>query len=452
MRAFAILILLMSFAFRAPAFAAADPPLPPTLAPMLSKVSPGVVNISVKGARKIENPLLQSPMFRQFFNVPDGPVLQRFQAVGSGVIYDAAKGYVITNNHVIEHASKIMVTLSNRKQVEARLVAADPKTDIAVLKIRPRNLTALPLGNSDDVHVGDFVVAIGDPFGVGQTATFGIVSALGRTGLGIEGYEDFIQTDASINPGNSGGALVDMNGRLIAINTAILSRSGGNVGIGFAIPIDLVKDIANQLMAHGKVSRGELGVIIQDVTPGLAKAMSLKDTAGALVADVLPDTPAAQAGLKAGDVIVSLNGHAVRDSAQFRNDIAKMQPGTRVHLSILRGGHEQSVQATLKPLSEQRQASTGAAAPKNKPQLGLMLSPVPENPAGQVQGAYVAGVVPGSTAAEAGIKQGDIITKVGDNRIQSAEQAAKILKSRTADKPVLLRIRRGKESIYVAVG
>jgi Do/DeqQ family serine protease len=347
---------------------AADTPssaaAPPTLAPMLARVSPAVVNISVQGTvQAAQNPLFQDPFFRRFFDLPEKQAPQntpteRFQAVGSGVIFDAEHGYVITNNHVVDRADKILITLKDRRQLDAKLVAADPQTDVAVLKVEGDHLTSLPLGDSKRLQVGDYVVAIGNPFGVGQAATFGIVSAVGRTGLGIESYEDFIQTDASINPGNSGGALVDLSGRLVGMNAAIISRGGGNVGVGFAIPIDLVKTIADQLITKGKVSRGALGVTIQDLTPALAQAMGVNLAGGALVSQVSPQSAAAKAGIEQGDVITALDGETVASSSQLRNAVGQKQPGTAVRLSLLHQGKERTVTATLDPL-----AATASTAP-----------------------------------------------------------------------------------------
>jgi Do/DeqQ family serine protease len=425
----------------------------PSLAPMLAKVSPAVVNISVQGTVKVtQSPLFQDPLFRKFFNLPDTPASERFQAVGSGVIYDAAKGYVITNNHVIDRADKIVVTLRDRRQLDAKLVATDPQTDVAVLKVSPDHLTALPLGNSSDLKVGDYVVAIGDPYGLGQTATFGIVSALGRTGLGIEGYEDFIQTDASINPGNSGGALVDMNGRLIGINTAILSRSGGNVGIGFAIPIDMVKAIAQQLITTGKVSRGELGVSIQDLTPALAQAMGVQATGGAVVAQVIPRSAAAAAGIQAGDVLTALNGKPLADSTQLRNTIGQTAPGTQIHLTLLRDGKERTVSVTLQPQAGSEQTAS-AAQPSTGSMSGLTLAPIPQdNPLFGTKGVYVVGVAPGSAAEDAGIEQGDVITSIAKIVVGTPQEAARLLRSRKQGVPVLVRIRRGNAALYTALG
>jgi Do/DeqQ family serine protease len=370
------------------------------------------------------------------------------------VIYDAKLGYVLTNNHVVERADKIMVTLTDRRQLEAKLVAADPQTDIAILKVPAQGLTSLALGESKTLHVGDYVVAIGNPFGVGQTATFGIVSALGRTGLGIDGYEDFIQTDASINLGNSGGALIDTQGRLIGMNSAILSRGGGNVGIGFAVPIDMIKTVAAQLISKGKVSRGALGVTIQDLTPTLAQAMNVSVSEGALVSQVAPQSAAAKAGFAQGDVITALDGERVIGSAQLRNAIGQRQPGTTVDLTFIRDGKERRVIATLDVQEENVVKEQPSAPPDNALPSGLMLAPIPRNDSnfGKVNGAYVAGVEPGSVAEDAELKQGDIIVSAGRVAVNSPNDLMRILKNQKKGVPLLLQIRRGNTSLYAAIG
>ncbi|MBK8907588.1 MAG: Do family serine endopeptidase [Rhodospirillales bacterium] len=321
----------------------------PTLAPVLRRVTPAVVNIAVLSRQPVQmNPLLRDPFFRRFFNVPDDLPRERPRiSAGSGVIVDAVGGYVLTNQHVVQNASEIAVTLKDRRRLEAELVGSDPATDVAVLKIDPKDLTALPFGDSEALEVGDFVLAIGNPFGLGQTVTSGIISALGRSGLRVDGFEDFIQTDASINPGNSGGALVDLHGRLIGINTAIIAPSGGNVGIGFAIPSRIARAVMDQIIRYGDVHRGQLGVSIQDVTPDIAEALGLDRAAGALVAAVQPGSAAAQAGLQSRDVIVAVDGEPVDGAGDLRNHIGLTPVGSTLELRLLRGGRVHSVRVRL---------------------------------------------------------------------------------------------------------
>jgi Do/DeqQ family serine protease len=442
----------------------------PTLAPMLKRASPGVVNISVEGTVEVGqdqlsgNPLFKDPFFRRFFNLPTNPkpTTEHVHAVGSGVVYDASHGYILTNHHVIQDANKIQITLNDGREVPATLVASDEKTDVAVLKVNATNLTQLPLGRSKSLQVGDYVVAIGDPFGVGQAATFGIVSALGRNNLGIEGYEDFIQTDASINPGNSGGALLDMSGHLIGINTAILTHSNGNVGVGFAIPIDMADGVAKQLIAHGSVSRGELGVVLQDLTPTLANALGITGAiSGAVISDVKSGSAADAAGLKVGDVVVGLDNEAVQTSGQLRMEIGTKPPGTKIALNILRSGAKMNINATLRqPAGE---AKTAAALPATKPPVpvaptqrlaGLTLSPIPQDNKnyGKVNGLYVANVDMGSDAEQAGVQQGDIITSVDHKPVASPQDLAKVVQAEAATKPSLLQVKRGDSSVFVAIG
>jgi serine protease Do len=321
----------------------------PSLAPVLREVTPAVVNISVRGRVRQENPLFQDPLFRQFFDVPES-VVRDFEATGSGVIVDAERGIVLTNDHVVENAVDTEVTTKDGRRFKARVVGRDQATDVAVLRLdRPSGLTALPLGDSDRLEVGDFVIAIGNPFGLGQTVTSGIVSALGRTGLGIEGYEDFIQTDASINPGNSGGALIDLRGRLIGINTAILAPSGGNVGIGFAVPINMARGVMQQILAHGGVERGHIGVALQDLTPDLATALGSRQLQGAVVARVVPGSPAERAGLRRGDVVVAVGDTPVRSAAQLRTRIGLAAVGSALPLTLERKGATRSATVVIAP-------------------------------------------------------------------------------------------------------
>lgn len=319
----------------------------PTLAPVLKRVLPGVVNVAVQGRVAVDdNPLYQDPFFRRFFDLPDRPPEREFQSAGSGVVIDAGNGLVLTNNHVVAKADSIVVGLQDGRKLTAKLVGADPEADIALLKVSAANLAAVPLGSSEKLQVGDFVIAIGNPFGLGQTVTSGIVSALERSGLGIESYENFIQTDAAINPGNSGGALVNLRGELVGINTAIVGPAGGNVGIGFAIPIDMAREISAQLQSYGKVRRGRLGVTVQDAAADAAAA-GKEGRQGALIVEVMPRSAAEKAGLKGGDVILAINGKPVQNAAQMRNRIGLVRVGQKVELNLLRNDRAMTVTAKL---------------------------------------------------------------------------------------------------------
>jgi len=332
-----------------PGLAAAKAPPPgDSLAPMLERVLPAVVNVSTRSVVRLRRtPLLDDPFFRQFFNLPDVARERESQSLGSGVIVDAAKGYVVTNHHVVDGADEITVTLRDGRSLTAEVVGRDPEADIALLHIKADKLTALPPADSDALRVGDFAVAIGNPFGLGQTVTYGIVSALGRSGLGIEGYENFIQTDASINPGNSGGALVSTDGRLVGINTAIVGPAGGNIGIGFAIPSNMAHAITTQLAEHGAVQRGELGVMIQDLTPELAGAFGLTQSGGAVIARVVPGSSAERAGLRAGDIVTEVDGHPVANGAALRTAIGVVRVGSDIHLAVMRNGKPLAINARL---------------------------------------------------------------------------------------------------------
>ncbi|TXK98840.1 serine endoprotease DegQ [Methylococcaceae bacterium HT1] len=318
----------------------------PTLAPMLKKVLPSMVNISTQGTVAVEqHPMMNDPFFRRF--APQMPKERLTQGIGSGVIVNAKKGYIITNKHVIANADTIFITLQNKQKLKAKLIGTDAETDIAVLQVEAGDLTSIPLGDSDKLQVGDFAVAIGNPFGLSHTVTSGMVSALGRTDLGIEGYENFIQTDASINPGNSGGALIDLRGRLIGINSAILAPSGGNIGIGFAIPINMAKKIMDQLLEHGEIKRGLLGVQIQDLSSDLADAMDLKGIHGALISRVSPKSTAKKAGIKAGDVIVAVNGKKITGASSLRTNIGLKRVGEKVSIDLYRDKQRKTVTAKI---------------------------------------------------------------------------------------------------------
>jgi Do/DeqQ family serine protease len=328
----------------------------PSLAPVIKATSPAVVNIATRGTlteRVTGNPLREDPYFRRFFNVPEGGAVRRrqFQSAGSGVIVDAKNGYIVTNRHVIENASEITVTLLDNRHFQAKVVGSDEGTDIAVLKATEPRLTEMPLGDSSHLEVGDWVVAIGNPFGLKHTVTAGIVSALGRTGIHPHGYEDFIQTDAAINPGNSGGALVNLNGELIGINSAILSKDGGNIGIGFAIPVNMVKAVMDQLITYGEVKRGIVGIKLRDVTPEAAESLQLVNARGVEISEVAPGSAADRAGIKVGDVAVSMSGVSLESAAQLRNGLALLRVGQSVEMRLLRNGAEHSVTLTINPPS-----------------------------------------------------------------------------------------------------
>ena len=321
-----------------------------TLAPMLERVIPGVVNIATQSQVAVErHPFFNDPFFRRFFELPPQQRNRIEQNLGSGVIVDAQRGLVLTSNHVIEAANAIEVTLQDGRSFAAKVIGSDPETDVAVIQIPAKELIGVPLGNSDVLRVGDFVVAIGSPFGLSQTVTSGIVSALGRTSLGIGGYEDFIQTDASINPGNSGGALVNLKGELVGINTAILGPNGGNIGIGFAIPVNMAHGIMEQLVEYGEVRRGQLGVVMQDLTPELARAFGIEGRSGAVITQVLRDTSAASAGLRPGDLIIAVNGHEVQSAAGLRNQIGLLRVGDTAALDIMRDGQPYTIKVRLQP-------------------------------------------------------------------------------------------------------
>jgi serine protease Do len=381
----------------------------------------------------------------------------RQEGIGSGVI--ATKdGYILTNNHVVDGADEVKVALQDSREFTAKVVGRDPKTDIAVIKIDAKDLPAVPMADSEHVEVGDVVLAIGNPFGIGQTVTTGIVSATGRAGgIGLD-YEDFIQTDAAINPGNSGGALVDSEGRLIGINTAILSRSGGNQGIGFAIPVNLARDVMENLVKDGHVTRGYLGVMIQDVTPALAKEFELKDNQGALVGEVTPQSPAEKAGLKDGDVILEFNGRKVTDSRHLKLEVARVQPGNTVPVKVLRDGSTKTLDVTMKQLpGTEKLASNDKQSKDDTGTLnGVTIADLDSNARQQfdvpsnVKGVVITEIDPNSAAAEAGLKAGDVIQEINRKSVPTAEEAVRLTEKAT-DKTSLLRVWRNGGSRYVVV-
>jgi len=419
----------------------------PTLAPMLQRATPAVVNISTVSQEEVRlNPLLQDPFFRHFFDIPAQPRRRQTQSLGSGVIVDARAGYILTNHHVVEHADEITVTLRDGRHFSARLIGDDPESDIAVVQIAGEQLNALPLADSDELQVGDFVVAIGNPFGLGQTVTSGIVSALGRTGLGIEGYEDFIQTDASINPGNSGGALVNLRGELVGINTAILAPGGGNVGIGFAIPINMAKQIMQQLVEYGEVSRGRLGIAAQDLTRELAEALNIDTTQGTVIAHVEAGSPAERAGLAVGDILVAINGRQVTSSADVRNRLGLLRAGSTVELGILRSGRQHSIEAVIEApeaahlegrLVHPRLAGARFGEPQElQPQRG------------QNSGVVVSEVEPDSAAWRAGLRAGDIILSANRQPARSLQAFRQAVEDQ---RQLLLNLQRGSSAMFVLI-
>ena len=412
----------------------------PSLAPMLKNVTPAVVNIATRGTVQQENPLLNDPFFRRFFDIPSVPRERTFQSAGSGVIVDSKNGYIITNAHVIENATEITVTLLDNRSLSAKVVGKDPGSDVAVLQVKAANLAEIPLADSDRAEVGDFVVAIGNPFGLGHTVTSGIVSALGRSGINPEGYEDFIQTDASINPGNSGGALVDLNGALVGINSAILSRSGGNIGIGFAIPSNMMKTVMNQLIKYGEVKRGVLGVNIQTLTPDIAESMGLDNTQGALISQVLDGSAAEKAGLQAGDVVTAINGRPVKDAAGLRNTIGLLSVGDRVDISVLRDGKPRRVTAVVAERDAAAEAKASGA------HAGLEGAELADAASGA--GVVIRSVAEGSPAAQRGLRANDIIIGVGRTRVTNLDEFNRATEGASA---FVLQIRRGSAMLVIPI-
>lgn len=440
----------------------------PSLAPMLEKVMPSVVSINVEGSTTVKTPRMPQ-QFQQFFgdNSPfcqDGSPFQsspmcqggggqgqdqggantqqeKFRALGSGVVIDAAKGYVVTNNHVVDNATKIQVQLSDGRKYDAKVIGKDPRSDIALIQLKEaKNLTAIKIADSDDLRVGDYTVAIGNPYGLGETVTSGIVSALGRSGLNVENYENFIQTDAAINRGNSGGALVNLNGELIGINTAILAPDGGNIGIGFAIPSTMVKNLTAQMVEYGQVKRGELGIMGTELNSELAKAMKVDTQRGAFVSQVMPDSSAAKAGVKAGDVVTSINGKQISSFAALRAQVGSLPVGTKMALGLIRDGKPVTVNVELQQSAQTKVESatiyTGIE--------GADLSNFDEK---GVKGVKIDNVKAGSAAARIGLKKDDVILGVNQQAIANLGELRKILDTKPS--VLALNIQRGDSSIYL---
>ena len=405
----------------------------PTFAPILEKVTPAVVNIAVlQKSPEEQNPLMRDPFFRRFFGAPQQSQPQI--SAGSGVIVDAKNGYVITNAHVVKDAREIQVTLKNNLRLPAKLVGADPGTDIALLRIESPNLIEAKFGDSDALQVGDFVIAIGNPFGIGQTATSGIVSALGRSGLSMEGYEHFIQTDAPINPGNSGGALINLKGELVGINSAIIGPSGGSVGIGFAVPAVIARAVMDQLIRFGEVRRGRLGVAMQDVVGG----------EGATVTEVQANSPAAEAGLRKGDVVIGLNGRPVRGAAELRARLSVVPVGETIELSVQRGGETQALKARIGEVEKASRAGGQAIAEL----AGAELTDAQRQGGRRERAVLVTAVDAGSEAFSHGLRAGDVILGVNQRRVATVQALVRALR---ASGPLALNVVRGDTVLAIPI-
>jgi Do/DeqQ family serine protease len=430
--------------------AVGDAPVP-TLAPMIKRVSPAVVNIATRGTireRTPQNPLLEDPYFRRFFDIPEmGPRERQFQSAGSGVIFDAKNGYIVTNAHVVDNATEITVTLQDGRDLTATVVGSDVPSDVAVLKVPSETLIQVALGDSTKLEVGDFVVAIGNPFGLQHTVTSGIVSGLGRSGINPDGYEDFIQTDASINPGNSGGALVNLKGELVGINSAILSRSGGNIGIGFAIPVNMARSIMDQLLKYGSVKRGLLGVNIYSLTPDMAKSLNIANTQGVLVSQVTEGSAAQKAGIRPGDVITSINGQSIKSNSELRNAIGLSRVGDQLDVALIRERKPLHVTATITdvPVAKRDEPAittapgTGDATPLHPGLQGATLADAVNG------GVEVRAVEPRSAAAQ-WLRNGDRIEGANSRNIANLKDLRDVAKRGGA---LVLIVRRGSAVILV---
>ena len=439
----------------------------PSLAPMIRRVSPAVVSIGIQGSVREQgrNPLFDDPFFRRFFNVPpDAGTRERpFQSAGSGVIVDARQGYIITNAHVVENAREITVTLFDQRQFPAKVVGSDPRTDIAVVQVKAANLAQIVLGDSDRLEPGDYVAAIGNPFGLQQSVSYGIVSALGRSGMNPDGFEALIQTDASINPGNSGGALVNLRGELVGINNMILSGSGGNIGIGFAIPVNMARSVMDQLIKYGSVKRGQLGVTIAPVTPDIAEALGIGAAGGALVTQVVKDSAASRAGIKAGDVVTAVNGRNVKSAAEFRNAIGLLRVGDKVEVTVLREGQSRKLTAEVADPAVQTAANAAGGDAGNVPEGGqhraLEGAQLEDagggtgngNGGGSAGGVLVRAIAPGSPAANAGLRASDLIVAANGVRIGNRTDLSNAWRAAAnrGGNTLVLQVRRGGETTII---
>ena len=458
LRSLLVAVVLTSFSNLAsatlPAFV--DGQALPTLAPLVERVSPAVVNIAVMGQAGPAHPMCSDPFFSQFPQCQN----REFRGGGSGVIVDAKNGYILTNHHVVDRADRIRITLLDKRTLDATVIGSDPLSDIAVLKVDPDNLHEIPIADSSAARVGDFVVAIGNPFGLQHTVTSGIISALGRSGLNNENYEDFIQTDAAINMGNSGGALIDLKGQLLGINSAIISNSGGSVGIGFAIPASQAKTAVQQIIEDGYVTRGWLGVQIQPVTEDIQASLGLEGTQGALVSDVNKDSPAAKSGLEVTDVILAFDGKQIADTRELVRLVAKTRPDQKVPVSIWREGRKRDIEVKIGTLKDPEQEIVASNQPSSETgKLGLKIAPLDNQSRERlrldesIEGALVTGVAPDSPAARQGLRPGDVIMRIGQSRVDSPKALSDAVESagKNGDDSVLALVRRGDSQRFVAL-
>lgn len=456
-----ILILILLFACSAnaaiPQFGNSEKM--PTLAPILKEAVPAIVNISIiPKKREIINPLFEDPFFNKFFkdfhqfqrfNFEENDSYKKKQSIGSGVIIDSKEGHIITNNHVIKNAEEVFITLKDKREFKAKIVGTDEATDLALLKIDAKDTISLPIGNSDDLEVGDYVIAIGHPFSLSHTVTSGIVSGLSRSGLGIEGYEDFIQTDASINPGNSGGALINLKGELIGINTVILSAGGiGNIGIGFAIPSNIVQMVTKNLIKFGEVRRGQIGIYTQNITPELAKAFDLSINNGAIISKVNKDSPAEKAGLMEGDVITKVNDKIVDDISDVKNIIGMQTINSKVKIDFLRGKTTKTTEVTVGPQIKDIASSDSLSIDLlSGASFADMTSAHPLYE--KVQGVLVTKVKSGSSAWGAGLREQDIIVSVNKKKVTNISELKKAVTLKKNG--ILLNVRRGNAALYIII-